>query len=826
MDGTTQHTESKDPVAEMLRGYAQNILVVVFGLLPIFFMPSQSAPFEYAKIMFVVVGVLGAFVLYSLSALRSGGVQIGVSYTIVGAWVLALTAFVSSLLSGDFKDSLMGDSMSIHTTSFLVLLALIMSAWALVDAGKRAVMRLYMLLATSTIILVFFHVIRLIFGIDTFSFGIFTTATATPVGSWNDLALFLGLSVILALVALEQLPLTPLGRSLFVVVVMLSLFMLGVINFFVVWLVLGLTSLTIVVYALTKDKFSGTQLPLVRERSFNGTSLICSLVVFVVTVLFIIGGASLGGSLAKWTGISYVEVRPSLEATAGIARNVYNENAFLGTGPNKFVDAWRLYKDPAINTTVFWNTDFIAGNGYVTTFFITSGVLGMLAWLFFFGTFLTSGVRMLMYGNEQDRMWYFIGVSSLVSSVYIWGMSVIYVPGAVMLMLGALCVGVTVTASRALAGRSTVAFSLVTDRRTGFVFTLIVIGIIVSSVGGLYIFGKHYGAAEEHNQGIVLRDQGDSEGALARFRNAYALYPSDVYMRRTGEIQFRRLSTILGLTQPTVADQAEFRQVVQDGIATAEEARMIDPNDPENWMLLGSMYSVLIGFDIEGVYGKAHDALVRAKELNPKSPVTVLSLAILEGRVGNYASARTYTEEAIALRPNYTDAYFYLSQIDIATGNVEGALRATQSIITLEPQNPIRYYQLGILEAARNNADGAIDAFERAIVLDPNYANAHYLLALAYDQKGRTADTLRELEKVLELNPENTEIIALVAQLQKEGALRVQTPTLEDGVSLGTEGAVTSDNGTVATDGAPNTTLVSPVNTVPEKRTETTEGGE
>jgi tetratricopeptide (TPR) repeat protein len=696
------------------------------------------------------------------------------------------------------------------------LLALIMSAWTLLDAGKRAVMRLYMLLALSTIVLVVFHVIRLFFGADIITFGVFTGNISTPVGAWNDLALFLGLSVILSLVALDQLPLTRSGRALFSLVTVLALLMLSVINFFTVWLVLGFTSLAIVVYALTKDRLHGAQLPLVTEKSFNTTSLIVSLVVFVVSVLFIIGGSALGALVSKYTNIPYVEVRPSLEATAGIARGVYESNPILGIGPNKFVDAWRLHKDPSINTTVFWNTDFIAGNGYVTTFFITMGVLGALVWIVFLGTFVVTGIRMLTAGNDQDRMWYFIGVSSFVSGVYIWGMSLVYVPGAVMLMLGALCMGITITAERVLRGRTNVAFSLVTNRRTGFIFTLLVIGVIIGSVSGLYVVGKHYAAAQEQNAGLQTLATEGLGASRPYFERAYTLYPSDVYVRRIGELQFARLNAILGTVNPTEAEQAEFRQVVRDSIVAAEEARTIDSLDPENWALLGNIYSVLIGSDIEGVYDKAKEALVRSKELNPKNPLTALNLAVLEGRAGNYDAARAYTEEAIALRPNFTEAFYYLSQIDIATGNVEGAIRATLSIITLEPENPIRYYQLGVLEAARTNVDGAISAFEYAISLDPNYANAHYLLALAYDEKGRVDDARRALERVLELNPGNEEISALLETLRAGRSLSTSGTVSGENPPVTESEDVSNDNGTVSTPGNPDTSLVTPVNTVPE----------
>ena len=809
--------QSPDRIAEKLRTYAQNVLVLVFGFLPIFFIPDILAPFEYSKVFFVLVGIAVALVLYSLSVLRSGSVRIGVSYTLVTLWVVAGMTLLSSVFSGDMRDSFMGDILSIHSSFFLVILALIASVWVVLDVKKASVMRLYILLAASTLTLVVFHIVRLMLGSDTLTFGVFLNATATLVGSWNDLALFLGLSVILALVALEQLPLTKTGRILFGVVTACALGMLGVINFFTVWLVLGLTSLAIVVYSLSKDRFNGGQLTLVPNKSLNMTSLIASLCVFVISVLFVIGGSVIGAAISKHTGISYIEVRPSLEATANIARGVYDHNAFLGIGANKFVDAWRLYKEQSINTTLFWNTDFMAGNGYITTFFVTTGVLGGLAWIVFLLVFVGSGIKMLFTAGDTDRMWYFIGVSSFVSAVYIWGMSLIYVPGAVVLMLGALCTGISLAAAKSLMTTSTRSISFITNRRMGFVLTLAVVIVIVGTVSSLYGVGRHYAAAYTFNESISTLQRGGSiDDAELLAAKAYGFGTSDTYMRRVAEFQLARINAMLALTSPTVEDQRRFSDTIAKGVDLALETTGKDPSESANWALLGGMYSVLMGAQMEGVYDRAFEALSKARDLNPKNPITYLELAILDVRAGKYDTARKSAEQAIALKPDFTEAFFYLSQIDIVTGNVEGAIASTLSIISLEPQNPARYYQLGVLYTAQGNVDGAIASFERAVELDQNYANARYFLALAYDAKGLPDKAKSELRKVQELNPDNVDITEMLRKLDIGERLTGTAQTSVDSQSVMTDGAgVQVENGTVTTQGKTDTPLVAPVNTVP-----------
>ncbi len=817
-----ENTRQEDSIAITLRTYAQNILLVIFGLLPLIFIPNLVAPFDYTKVLVVIGGVFIALVLYSLAVLRSGTISVGISYTLCALWAIVIMTSISSALSGDFKDSFIGDLFSTHATAFVAVLALIPTVWLVLKPSKASVMRLYVLIAVSTFVLVLFHVLRIIFGPEFLSFNVFTGATATPVGSWNDLALFLGLTVILSLVALEQLTLTKMGRALFAGVTVVALGMLGVINFFTVWIILGITSLVMIVYALGKERFTGGQLSLVGGQGTNMTALTTTLVVFAASVLFVVGGSTLGGFISKYTNISYVEVRPSFEATADIARNVYQENAFLGIGANKFTDAWRLYKDPSINSTVFWNTDFNAGNGYITTFFVTTGVLGGIAWIIFLITYLVTGVRTLLSSASGDRMWYFIGVSSFVGAIYIWGMSVIYVPGVVMLLFAALCTGVSLVAFKALSATPSRVVVIGTNRRTGFVLTLVVITIIIASVSVLYALGRHYSSVYTFNESILSMQQGmPIEDLERKVESAYQLSTSDVFARRIAEYQLARMNSLVTRAEPTEEEQLQFQNASVMGVNAAQQAIAMDSQEPANWSVLGGIYSVLASVGIEGAQERALEALTRSRELNPRNPLPFLESAIVEGRGGNFDLARSYIQQSINLKPNFTEAFFFLTQLEIATGNVEAAISSTLAVITLEPQNAARYYQLGVLESSRQNITGAITAFERAITLDQNYANARYLLALAYDEEGRGDEAKQQLEAVLNLNPGNAEVTALLEVLNREGSLDSLRSDANRTV-VNEANPVTAENGTVSTtQDSPDTPLVNPVNTAPKFDEET-----
>jgi tetratricopeptide (TPR) repeat protein len=673
-------------------------------------------------------------------------------------------------------------------------------------------MRLYILLTGSAIVLGVFHLIRIIFGAELFSLGIFNTLTSSPFGGWNDLGLFFGLTILLSLVALEQLPLTKWGKILFSVVVGISLLMLAVVNFFVIWIVLALVSLVQLMYTLTKDRFVEETLPLHGKESVSMYSVALSMLVFIFSLIFIIGGSVVGGFVSNITNISYVEVRPSLEATVDIGRQVYKENAFVGIGPNKFVDAWRLYKDPAINQTAFWATDFTTGNGFIQTQFITGGVFSVIAWFVFFVLFLTSGFRMLFKTLHADRFWYFIGTSSFVAAVYLWSMTFFYNPGQVVLLLTAMFTGIMFVSHGVLLGQQGRRFSIVSNRKAGFILVAVVMVVIVGSASALYYTGRHYASVYTFSKALVGGQKYTTlEDVEKDIAAAYAVTASDVYAQQLALYQLAKLNTLLNIQEPTPEQQQAFQAAATNGINAAQLATANDPTNATNWSTLGSIYSVLAAAGVEGSQDRASEAFNTAKSYDPINPTYPLLEAQLLSRVGDIESARALAIEAIQLKPNYTEALFFLAQLDIAEGKVQDAIATTRAIISLEPNNPARYYQLGVLESSAENTDNAIAAFSQAIDLDTNYANARYFLALALVQKGDTDEAIAQLETVAALNPDSVEVKKLIEQLKVGATFEVTSETLAEQISE-SDTVTSNEDGITVEQSLDDTPLISTVN--------------
>lgn len=804
--------------AWFVRG-AQLVLAIVLGLLlPLWFVPELTVPFGFTKSILVVAGVYVASILAALSVLRSGKVTLSIPWAIVFFWVFALANVASALLSGDTNDALYGNAFDIQSAGFAVLLALTMTVTLVFTNAKSAMIRLLLLSSLAVVLVYGFFLVRLSIGGDFLSLGVFTSNTSTLLGSLNDLALYAGLVLVMLLVAIHRVPNNLTARTLAVLIVAASLFILAVVNFSFVWISVGFLSLLTFLYLVARDTWLKAP---AEEIGAPVSRFTLGLVAFICIVsgAFIVSGNYLGTQMSSLTGITYLEVRPSFEATTDIAKRVYSENALTGIGTNRFEDAWRLYKSAVINDTQFWSTNFMSGNSYVYTLFITTGLMGGVAFLAFIGFFLYAGYRLCFakrMATEED--WGLIGLMMFVAALYLWLMTFWYTPGTTILLLTALFTGLTlaVVRSQTIAPR---VIDVATSRQHGFLLIAgALVYIVVATAGVITINKQFYAQAVLASRLAELQSNFSLEAYDGAIASASQYLPKhDTYPAERARLRLSELNRLLTLSAPTAEDQRAFEQLLVEGVGLAEEAIRLDGTNPYNYALLGSLYGLLNPNEYDGVAERRSAAFLEAHRFDPVNPEYALVEAQIARRFGDVELARTRVNEALALKPNYTEALFTLSQLEIDAGNATSAIAATRSIIALEPYNPGRRYQLGILEYATGNLSGAAEAFTDALLLDDNYANARYMLALVYLDLDRTDEALAALKKVAETNGDNAELTDLIAKIESgdfknPGAAAL--PVAETSV-------VTEEGEQAVTSDTPDTDLVSPVNRVQESSTET-----
>ncbi len=124
--------------------------------------------------------------------------------------------------------------------------------------------------------------------------------------------------------------------------------------------------------------------------------------------------------------------------------------------------------------------------------------------------------------------------------------------------------------------------------------------------------------------------------------------------------------------------------------------------------------------------------------------------------------ARQMFEKALALDPQYAEAYVWLSftyylesaffwSADPQT--LERAFELAQQAVALDDSLPSAHSVLGEVYAQQQQYDQAIAEGERAIALDPNNADSYTRQANNLNYAGRPEDALRLVEQAMRLNP-------------------------------------------------------------------------
>ncbi len=761
--------------AKQKRNVPMMILTALVFLIPVFFIPSHVATGSaFAKMLLYAILVLGAFSWVLVQELREKSIRLPVNVMTVSALLIPLAYIVSSFFAPSFRLSFFGQGFESDTVfaSILFFLAFIVTALSCRNKGN-AVYTLVALLA-SFALLALFHIIRLLFGADVLAFGIFTDRTSSLVGKWNDAGVFFGLITLLSWLAVEQLSLRGLFAAAMWTALAGSLALVAVVNFSLVWIVLG----TIAASALMYHFF--TRKRKVETPETGGGQLlripIASIVILLLSITFTLDayspalfGASqarIGGVISSRLQVTQLEARPSWKTTYTIGKEVYAKSPLFGSGPNTFSENWLAYRPEGINQTLFWNTLFTAGIGVIPTSFITTGILGGLTWVLFLCALLYLGFRAFR-ATYTDTLVRYLTFTTFLMSVYLWFFAIAYVPSLALLILAALFSGLFVSLlyeAKVLYPR---VFVFASHPRTGFALSLILIVLLVVTVTAGYGIVRKSIASAYFEKSVKALGEQNIEQAHADITRAIAISDSDRFEQMAAQIALSRIGAWLANNQnPSAEQNEELRQLVSDAVARGLAATNYNARNYYNWMTLGQVYESLAQLNVGGAYDNAKTTYKNAEELNPMTPSTALAFARLEVIQGNIDGARALVQKALAIKSDYRAATLLLAQIEITAGNSREAIASLRQAIQTSPGSPLLFFQLGFLEYSAEDYMNAIHSLEQAVGLDESYANARYFLGLSYYRVGRVVDAIAQFERVQETNPDVVEVQQILTNLR------------------------------------------------------------
>jgi len=155
----------------------------------------------------------------------------------------------------------------------------------------------------------------------------------------------------------------------------------------------------------------------------------------------------------------------------------------------------------------------------------------------------------------------------------------------------------------------------------------------------------------------------------------------------------------------------------------------------------------------QGLHGPAVQSFQQAVRLNPRSPESLLGLALAQTNLLRNQEAVATFEKGLKAFPS--DARFYAEYGKVlllpwaSAANPGAAQKAEQLLkraIELDGSRAEPRFELGNQLVKAGRAAEAVPYLEKATSLHPRNAQAHFVLARAYRALGRTQDAEREMQ--------------------------------------------------------------------------------
>ena len=744
------------------------LLFIVTFLTPIFFLPVSFISTQFGTSLLFAFGVIIATLIVIVSALISGELDLPhpMKYLVGLSMLVPVVYLLAGIANGFSRMSFFGYTFDITTAGFILLAFLFLSLVSLLFRDKKRIFYSYVAFVASSLLVSLFLLIRIIFGVKALSFGMFNDLTGTMIGSWNNVAIFFGIGAILSFITYQMLRVSRFMKILLSLAMVLSLFFLALVNFKSVWIIVALSSLLFFLYGVWNGERGAFMSSSLRQK-LNRLPLY-PVIVFLISVVMIIWSASAGAFLSNKLKVASIDVRPSLSVTLNIARNTLKSQPLFGSGPNSFVMQWLANKPDEIINTVYWNTDFTYGIGLLPTFAVTTGLIGILSWLVFFGFLIYLGMKSL-FARIEDSFTKYLVVSSFFISLYLWIMAWIYVPSVVIFVLTFFFTGLFLASVYVSGIVSVSPYKFSYTPKAGFVSSFVLVLLFVAALSlGYGLLRNSQSLWYFQQSSYALNTTGNITNSEAFMKNAIAIVPYDVYYRSLAEIEILKLNAIAAQDQTKVSKediQKQYSATLSDAITAGLSARTADQSNYLNWVSLGSVYEAIVPAGVQGAYESAQLAYSEALRRNPKNPIIYLYFARLAMAKQDYTQARAYAQNAISEKQNYPDAYYLLTQIEVADKNLNGAIDSATKASVLSPTDASIFFQIGLLKYNNQDYAGAIAALEKSISLAPDYANAKYFLGLSYEVTKQHDKAIAQFQDLTKTNPDNADVKAILTNL-------------------------------------------------------------
>lgn len=735
-----------------LHAISFTIITFLCALLPLFLLPASFGGIGATKGVVLYTGVLLSFSLWIVSQFINGNLKLLKNWVFLLLGGFVLFSLISALASGNTSLALWGRGFSIDSFASVAILSLFAFLVAIFSAEQRHLIKLFLAAFIGSVLTVLLQVVLFVLKEVPFvATHLSHVATqGTLVGSWVDFSHFVTFTFVLSVLMFEVLMPRGFFRWLALFSTVLSLAVLAFLNFKVAWIITIVSALIIFVYKISverslfrifskktdeheADTFSsddGARAPRFPFLSFAG---------LLVGLFFLLSSAT-GEHLAQFAKLNFADIRPSLVSTLQVARSTLAHDPIFGAGAGRFADQWNLYHSADVNRTLFWDTSFDMGFSWITTMLTTNGVVVGLLFLLALVFAAIHGFKLFNY-QYPDQFSRFIAVTALIVLIAFTVLILLSSPGLVLVAYGFMYLGLLMGVSALVGKTKYVTFDYLSDPRSSFFAILVLVLAAMAGFSSIYFTINRFAGVVSYQKAITATDFAVAE---SRINKAITRSENDLFWRMRAALYAKQFAAEAAKASP---DKAQMQTYFTQAEQSAQSAVAWSRASASNWLALSQIYRLVSAGDSTEAYTNAKTAADEAQKRNPNNPAFVLNQAQVALSHQDVSTANTFIDQAIALKPDYLDAFLLRAQIKGAQGDAQGVRAELQKYLSVAPFDPQGYVVFANAELEMKNYQSALDAFARARTLtsdpsiDVSYINTFLLL-------GRKSDALTELQSL------------------------------------------------------------------------------
>lgn len=367
--------------------------------------------------------------------------------------------------------------------------------------------------------------------------------------------------------------------------------------------------------------------------------------------------------------------------------------ALIGFGPQAFGNAYNQFKPNWINRTDLWNVLFTQGSNAPFTLLVTTGLLGLSAWLLLFYKVARQTFKTTADGRIAQ---YMLLTTFVIQLVLPPSIVILALQGMLLVVWKVLeesrfdeieVYGLTLRRVK----NKTVAHPMTNNARAVLYSFTVVMVLLIGVV--TYALGRNTIAHYQMLASLSAAQEGNAIGVYNSQQLAVQMNPyNDSFRRRYASTNLTIAAALAQKADRTPEENQQFSQLVQQAIREAKAATLLDQTDSANWASLAQVYRSLIGAAADADQW-AVTSYIQAIQTDPQNPQLRVELGGILYGAENYVEAAQFFQQSIDLKPDYANAYYNLANTLANAGDLQNAKLVYQQTLQLVPADSEDYLQ-------------------------------------------------------------------------------------------------------------------------------------